>query len=405
MKTILYFQSSCCENNDALLRGVCRKAHRVRWDVQIIPYAKAAASRQLDERGDGAKPPIRDLVAFWKPRGAIVECGSAVGLLAAADFAPLPVVFLDCSSDVGAPAVRSDNRDIGEHAARELLALGFADYAYAPWFEPLAWSRARGDAFAACIRRSGCAFHRLDWGGDASEIALRKRFAEWIRGLPRPVAVFAANDYIAARVISGARAEGLHVPDDVAVLGVDNDLRICNYTQPTISTLAPDYEGAGQMAAELLDRRLRQPSAKIGDALFGIDRIVRRDSTRLMRRRDARIDKILEIVQNEAHAGLRPSEIARRLKCSRRLLEIRFREATGRTLLAEIRAARIERARQLLSRDDLLLSDVAQQCGYRSECAFRRAYEKVIGRSPRNRAGATARSPSSSRSGGRCADA
>ena len=206
MKTILYFQSSCCENNDALLRGVSRWARRAKWDVQIIPYAKAAASRQLDEKTGSAKPPIRELVDFWKPRGAIVECGSAVGLLTASDFAPLPVVFLDCSADVGAPAVRSDGREIAERAAAELFSLGFANYAYVPWFEPLAWSVARGDVFAACIRRSGGTVSRLDWGDDASEMALRRRFMDWIRSQPRPVGVFAANDYIASLVISGARA-------------------------------------------------------------------------------------------------------------------------------------------------------------------------------------------------------
>ena len=383
MKTILYFQSSCCENNDALLRGVSRWAHKAKWNVQVVPYAKAAASRQLDGDGGAAKPPIDELVGFWHPQGAVVECGSAVGLLTADDFAALPVVFLDCSGDVGAPAVRSDARDIAECAAHELLALDFADYAYAPWLEPLAWSIERGDVFEAYVRRNGLACHRLDWDGDRSEMALRKRLAEWMDALPRPVGVFAANDYVASLVVSCAQALRLRVPDDVAVLGVDNDLRICDYAQPTISSLAPDYEGAGETAAALLDRRMRNPDAKIADALFGVGRIVRRESTRLVRRRDKRIEKVLALIRTESQTGLSPSDLARRLNCSRRLLEMRFREATGRTLLAEIRATRIECAKQLMERNDMRLSEVAHHCGYQSECAFRRAFKQETGHSPR----------------------
>ena len=382
MKTILYFQSSCCENNDALLRGVSRWAHKAKWNVQVVPYAKAAASRQLDD-DDSVKPPINELVDFWHPKGAIVECGSAAGLLTAKDFAALPVVFLDCSGDVGAPAVRSDARDIAECAAHELLALDFADYAYAPWLEPLAWSVERGDVFEAYVRRNGLACHRLDWGDDRSEMALRKRLADWLGALPRPVGVFAANDYVASLVVSCAQALRLRVPDDVAVLGVDNDLRICDYAQPPISSLAPDYEGAGETAAALLDRRMRNPDAKIADALFGVGRIVRRESTRLVRRRDKRIEKVLALIRTEAQTGLSPSDLARRLNCSRRLLEMRFREATGRTLLAEIRATRIECAKQLMERNDMRLSEVAHRCGYQSECAFRRAFKQETGHSPR----------------------
>ena len=383
MKTILYFQSSCCENNDALLRGVCRLSHKSKWNVQVIPYAKAAASRQLDVADGRVMPAVGELVEFWKPRGAIVECGSAVGLLTAADFPSLPVVFLDCSYEVGAPAVRSDNSGIAECAVRELLSLGFADYAYVPWLEPLSWSIDRGKVFAERVRAKGRFCHDFAWSGDLSEASLRSQLSDWLRDLPHPVGIFAANDYIASVVVACAKGLRLRVPEDVAVIGVDNDLRICDYAQPPLSSIAPDYERAGETAAALLSRLLRKPGEPVDDAFFGAARVVRRESTRLMRRRGRHVEMVLEIVRSRACDGLSPAEVAAEIGCSRRLLEIRIREATGHTMLDEIRQVRIERAKQLLEHDDLLLDEVAHRCGYRSECAFRRAFKQETGRSPR----------------------
>lgn len=383
MKTVLYFQSSCCENNDALLRGVVRYAHRAKWSVQVVPYAKAAASRQVDGRGGGDRPQVADLVAFWRPAGAIVDCGSAIGMLTNTDFAPLPAVFLDCSHDAGAPAVRSDGRAVAECAARELLSLGLESFAFAPWFARVAWSRERLEAFGELVRAEGRACHVLDWGDDLSEASVRRRLADWLGSLPRPVGVFAANDYVASLVVAGARAMKMRVPDDVAVVGVDNDLRVCEQSRPTITSVAPSYEGAGAQAAELLERLMRSPRRPPADVLFGVDRIVRRESTLAVRRRDQRVEQAVALVRGEAHAGLTPSDVARQLGCSRRLLEIRFRDTTGQTLLAAIRSARIERARRLLERDGMPLADVARLCGYGSECAFRRAFAQETHSTPR----------------------
>ena len=117
METVIYFQSAYCESNDAEVHGVQRWAQQAKWNVRVIPYAEAAASR-LQSRVDRMKPPpIAKLIDFWHPIGAIVDCGAAVGLLKPSDFGRLPVVFLDCPAIKGGVCVRSDSRAIGESAS------------------------------------------------------------------------------------------------------------------------------------------------------------------------------------------------------------------------------------------------------------------------------------------------
>ena len=383
METVIYFQSAYCESNDAEVHGVQRWAQQAKWNVRVIPYAEAAASR-LQSRVDRMKPPpIAKLIDFWHPIGAIVDCGAAVGLLKPSDFGWLPVVFLDSPAIKGGVCVRSDSRAIGESAARELLSLGFSTYAYVPWFRQMAWSRERGKAFAEIVQMNGCAFHAFDWRKAKSDVEMRRRLSVWLEAVPRPVGVFAANDYVASLVESCAIALKIRIPEDVAILGVDNDVRICTYARPTLSSVNPDFEVAGWCAASLLDQMIRNPELRPSDAFFGVESIVRRESTRIRPHHDDRIESVLTLIRNSAHEGLTPAGIAKQIGCSRRLLELRFKEMTGSTLLKEIRSVRIELARRLLTRSSLSYEEVSQQCGYTSVVTFRRAFMTETGISPR----------------------
>ena len=383
MRTIVYFQSAYCECNDAEIHGVFRWARKAQWNVQVIPYAEAAASRLQTSQDERGVPPVGKLVDFWRPEGAIVDCGAAVGLLKPADFGTLPVVFLDCSTRIDGVAVRSDSGAIGENAARELLSLGFPNYAFVPWLEPLGWSLERGDVFIGCVRLNSLPCHCFSWNAKPkSEVAMRRQLTDWLKKLPLPVAVFAANDYLASLLVSSARSLQLRIPDDVAVLGVDNDARICELSSPMISSVCPDFEGAGYRAASLLEEMICHPDVRPKDVYFGVERIVRRESTRQMKRSDRRFEEALAFIRSAAPEELSPAVVASRMGCSRRLLEMRFRELTGHTLLEEIRSVRIERAKRILSSTDESMDDVARECGYGDVSTFRRAFVRETGGTP-----------------------
>ena len=383
MKTILYFQSSYCESNNAEAEGAFAWAKSAKWNVQAIPYANAAKNLQIANDRIRKKPPIGKLVAFWNADGAIVDCGAAVGLLRPRDFGKLPVVFLDCPPMAGAVRVRSDGRAVGECAARELLALGFPRYAYIPWIKPLDWSRERGDVFLSCVRMNGHPTLPFDWKGANGEDAMRRVLSDWIAAAPRPLAIFAANDYIASLVVTCANRAHLRVPEELAVLGVDDDVRVCTCSQPTISSIHMDFERAGWSAAMLLDQMMRQPGKAPAGVTFGVARVSRRESTKVQLRRDKSVDGALSLIRRAALDGITAADVIAQSGFSRRLLEMRFREATGHSILQEIRSVRISCAKRLLEYTSASLPEIARQCGYQSVVTFRTAFITEVGQAPR----------------------
>ena len=392
MKTILYFQSSLCASNNAELDGVYRYAKSARWRVQVVPYGEAAGGR-LHADEESAKPNIGALMEFWRPDGVIVDCGAAPGLLGPSDFRRTPTVFLDRSNDQKALCVYSDSEEIAACAAKELLSLDCAVYTYIPWTEDLDWSRNRGEAFARIVRMNGrkCHIFRPRTFGHEDD-TYRAWLKEWLEKAPKPLGVFAANDYIAAQVLSCAAVARIAVPGELRVIGVDNDLQICEHTVPTLTSILPDHEKAGFFAAELLADRLAHPKARLASRTFGPVAVVHRQSTNAFRRHDDRVGTALELIRRRACEGLMARDVIAAMGTSRRLAELRFREVTGKSILEEIKAVRLERAKNLLRKTDTPVAEIAAACGYGSTEALRKIFIAEFGAAPaRWRKGRTSR--------------
>lgn len=378
MKSILYFQSSLCGSNNAELNGAFRYARSSDWRIQVVPYGEAAGNRQhrLDE---GAKPDVGALLSFWRACGAIVDCGAAPELLSPADFGKSPVVFMDYPPTQGVLSVVTDSRSIAETAARELLRLPCSAYAFVPWRTPLAWSRGRGRAFEKVVRMNG----RELFGAFDGDVAVdEKRLRAWLTSAPKPLGVFAANDYVASLVLSCAALAGIGIPDEIAVIGVDNDLQICEHTVPTLASIQLDHERAGYLAAELLAARMASPRRKIASRTFGPVEVVRRATLRQFKRSDNRIGLAADLIRQRACQGLTVAEVASAVGCSRRLIELRFRETLGRSVRDEILSVRIGNAKSLLQEGTLSIAEIASRCGYGSTEALRKVFVSAEGVSP-----------------------
>ena len=383
MKTVLYFQSSLCASNNAELEGVYRYAKLSKWRVQVLPYAEAASGR-LHVGTKAERPDVKGLLAFWKPSGAIIDCGAAPGLLGPADFGFLPAVFIDRTSEKGETCVTSDARAIAEAAARELLSLGYpTTCAYVPWMTDIAWSRTRGEAFAEIVRMNGrkCHMFRKRPFRDDKE-TYRSWLKDWLKAVPKPCGVFAANDYIASLVLSCAAVEKIRVPDELAVVGVDDDEQICEHATPTLTSILPDNEKIGYLAAELLHERMLHPKKKIKSAVVAPVAVHRRESTRAYKRKDDRVAAAVELIRRRACDGLKARDVVAEMGCSRRLAELRFREVTGRSLLGEIQSARIARAKFLLEHASDSIYDIACRCSYGSTEALRKVFAAETKMSP-----------------------
>lgn len=387
MKTVFFLQSSNRSSNQASLNGTLRAAASFGWNIRVIEFGIIPPRHHERDCRAEFWNTFRKMREFWNPIGIIVDSGAAPNDFRKDEFG-LPTVFLDrhpATLGRGAVCVYSDAKNIGQLAARELLALNATNYAYVPFTDNLRWSIERGREFAAALKlnRVRCHIFRKERKEVADDVYLQE-LGRWIRELPKPAAVFAANDYISELVVGCARKSGFSVPDDIAVMGVDNDEDICLRCTPSLSSIKPDHERAGYLAASLLRDLIRSLRRPPKSHTFGALAVFHRSSTRALRRHDERTVKIVEIVRKQAASSITVEQLARDFGVTRRLIEMRFREATGHSIRDEIQFIRLERAKVLLSQGGTCLAEIAAAAGYPSVQAFRKTFTAATGKSPLN---------------------
>jgi len=380
-KTVLLLQSSFCQSNVREYEAIVRRARELGFRVQAVQYGKAAFNHYKEAcTFDGGW--VRDTLRFWRPDGCIVESGSFDCVLDPADFGRLPTVFLDRNpSTVGKDVVciSSDAESIAIEAARELLRLSVGHYAYFPFNIPVAWSDERERAFVRVMRERGVSpiICRVKSVGTHAAV----EFERQVLSLPRPCGVFAANDVVAEQIAEVCARHDIAVPDEVAIVGVDNDEQICENAHVTISSIAQDYAGAGILAVNCLAERFMHPRRKPSTPSFGALGVVRRASTRIVCH-DRRIQTGLECIRRQACGKLSVSDVVAAMGCSRRLAYLRFAQHVGHSIAEEISAVRIERACTLLRQGELAVSAIADACGFSSDIVFRRVFKVVTGHTP-----------------------
>ena len=194
--------------------------------------------------------------------------------------------------------------------------------------------------------------------------------------------MFAANDHVATLVLSACAVARLSVPQDVAIVGVDNDETTCEGARTSLSSVEIDFFAAGHLAAEalarLMSRRPVPPDLLLCPAL----RLVRRESTRRFAKYDKLVADAVERIRREACSGLSAADVVESLPCSRRSAELRFRAVIGHSILDEIRRVRLKRAKDLLSGGTLSIDDVARRCGYDHVSSFSNFFRAETGTSP-----------------------
>lgn len=360
--------------------GVYRYARAHGWNIFV-------AEHEMDREA------VADLLAFWRPDGVIVEGAmDEKGVLLSEVFGNLPVVYLVCDRrhlPQNALCVTHDSRVFGRVAAREFLSKGLSSFAFFG-FAGLFWSAERAASFREAVHLAGLKvsvferpFLERDWRDMSTGFS--QTFCDWLKSLPKPCGLLAANDQLGSEVISTCHALGLAVPDDVLVLGIDNDESLCEHVSPTLSSIRPNFENAGFQAAALLGARLADGTKFAGShlRLFAADGLVRRQSTRRLPRTNAVVSKALELVRLRACSGLRPRDVFAELGCSRRTIELRFHELTGHSVQDEILMTRMERVKHLLSRPDIPLETIASRCGWKSTAQLRVFFKTAEGMSMR----------------------
>ena len=361
METILYFQATGKVSARQKLEGVYAYGRDHDWDVQVVDPGVSA--RKASE-----------LVEFWAPDGAIVECGAEQNHFDPATFGKTPVVFLDRNpKTLTSPAfcVTHDSLATAKVAARELLSLRLSAYAYVPWPEQRFWSDEREAGFAAALHLNDRGYVRFPGKAKVTDVqSLQRKLGEWLSDLPKPVGIFAANDFMAAQVAAAANRAGLNIPDEIALIGVDNDELLCENTNPTLSSIMPDFHLAGEKASSLLARKMENPKCRPTSETFGPLRLVRRSSTNRSKRTDRDVLAALDLIRRESCNGLKARDALATFPCTRRMAEIRFRAATGKSPLEAIQDIRRAKAEELLKDPTRDRTAIANLCGYSSANAL-----------------------------------
>ena len=402
MDTILVFSTSIGRANADMLAGVREFAKDADWNVQSFLY-------------DGEPFPVRKLLDFWTPAGCIVEsCGNGVsaGIIDQKAFRRTPVVYMGSEPTMtpkDAACVVHDAESVANAAARELMTIGMESFAFVG-AKGKGWSGRRKVAFAEAMKLNARPVSAIDVHPTSAGVYDKDatRLRKWLANLPKPCGIMAADDEIAATAISICRLSGIDVPNDIAIVGVDDNESLCENTVPTLSSVRPDFQQGGRFAARLLARMIhggrsvlretvfgvsgitrrgstrvfKRRDAEVSATVFGVSGITRRGSTRVFKRRDAEVSAALERIWAPDGVSLSPKDVLAGFSCSRRNAEIRFRQATGKSVLEEIVAARMSRAKTLLEGTTLSIPEIAAQCGYRYSTNFRDAFRAATGLNP-----------------------
>ncbi|MCC7374645.1 MAG: DNA-binding transcriptional regulator [Verrucomicrobiales bacterium] len=266
----------------------------------------------------------------------------------------------------GLANVVTDSDGIAHLAAEHLLARGFRHFAYCG-LEGLPWSTLRGDAFRRCIERAGHAVDvypppgarvRRGWSAE------RRSMADWVSRLPKPLGVMACNDDRGEQVVEACKIAGLEVPDEVAIVGADNDDLVCDLCDPPMSSVAIHFERAGFEAAQVLDQRMRGRHVPTSKIVVQASHVVTRRSTDILAVADPRLATALRFIRDHANEAISVPDVARAAGLSRRVLEKRFQLQLRRSALSEIRRIRVSQLCQLLAETSQPISQISQTLGY-----------------------------------------
>jgi len=286
------------------------------------------------------------------------------------------------------PEVQICNQSIGAMAAAHFLDRGFRHIGFYssgnPW-----WSQTRSEAFVENLKQHDISCHVYS-GDSTSPVSshpvwdnrYEKSLKKWLKGLPKPIGIWAITNSQAVRVLEACQNMGYSVPEEVAVLGTSNDEIICNLVTPHLSSIDVNSSGIGYEAAKRLDMKMNgvvpdKPVVNIPPL-----EIITRQSTDIVAIQEPDIAEALHLIRSRAFEGITVDEVVRGIGISRRSLERNFRRYFGRSPHDEIMRIRISRAMALLSTTDLSVSAIAEKSGFQNREYFIFAFRREAGITP-----------------------
>jgi LacI family transcriptional regulator len=363
-------------------RGICRGVanfaeHRDDW--LILPHERP----EVNDLPDWVRKSRVDGIIAYIPNRKLYQRISSLGV---------------CAVDVhgrcrgpSIPVIESDAQVIVSLALQFFLKSGFQHLAYCG-YPSVFFSDQREEAFLSQLAEMNRKAHiytpssRKQVGEDLYQfekgtLTHEADLPRWVRLLPKPVAILACNDIRGQQLINACRESEIRMPEEVAVLGVDNDEIICRLCRPTLSTIEPDVEKIGYLAAELIAAQLEGRAVK---ASYHVPprRVFERRSTDTVAAGHPAVAQAARLIRDQSRADDSVEQICEQIGTSRSTLDKLFLIHLGRSVAGEMTRIRIQRSQSLLINTDLSLTEIAQQCGLSSATYFCRFFKRVTGQTP-----------------------
>lgn len=294
----------------------------------------------------------------------------------------VPAVNISGTFETKVPTVRVDFREAGAMAARHLMSKSLKRFAYCG-IPRVLMSQELCEGFENTVNPAGqpCAVFGHDmirWNA----LRYRQRLATWLADLPKPIGILACQDWIGRDVVWTCRRLGLSVPDEVAIVGVNNDLCECTLCEPPLSSVGVPARQIGHQAGVLLERIVRTHKTPRQPILFSPTDVIARQSSDMLAIDDPSVAAAIRFIKEQAHRPITVSDVLPVVTVSRRQLERDFARIVGRTLWEEMTRAHVEQAKKLLVETTLKMPDVCRESGFTRYSNFTKVFEAHVGTRP-----------------------
>jgi LacI family transcriptional regulator len=299
--------------------------------------------------------------------------------------AKIPVIAQDFKERfTEIPNITGAYHEAGALGADYFLKKGFTNFAFYG-FNDIVWSRERAEGFEDRLRLRGHKVHYFEHKkARSTELWYYKpsSLSRWLKSLPKPIGLMTCDDNQGQHITEACRHVGIRIPEEVAVLGVDNDEMICDLSDPPLSSIALDVEKGGYDAAKLLDHMIKHGTAKYYDIIVKPMQVITRHSTDIYATNDDHIASSLKYIHQNIEKNLHVDEVVKQVPLSRRALEKRFLEITGYPIYKYIFNLRIEKFTQKLLDTDMSVFEIALDMGLNDSKNIARQFRQAKGCSP-----------------------
>lgn len=357
-----------------VLRGITRyNNERGYWSTYFQP------------QGLGDTPP--PWLEKWEGDGIIARIDNHKTAQVVAK-AKVPVVNLRSTlPHLSFPFIGADNRTVARLAADHLLERNFKHVGFCGF--QLGYHKGfdvRQNCFQEFIEQAGCHFYKLILRRGHQRPPIweneQERIAKWLKSLPLPVGILTINDDFGLQVLDACRRLGLSVPDQVAVLGSENDEYACSMSIPPLSSIDLNSERVGYEAALMLERLMakkRLPKKLPEIKPLGV---VTRHSTDVLAIDDQNIVRAVRFIRSYACRTINVKDVVTHVGVPRTTLQLRFQEIIGRSIHYEIKRVQIEKAKELLVKAYIPIKQIARETGFKNIQYFTRVFTRHTGQTP-----------------------